>query len=58
MTNKLKILVEEWEDEKEHFNRIATRYSAAVGVLSSLNTSIYNQCEKEGIDISSLKLTE
>lgn len=58
MTNTLKILVEEWHDEAEHFNRIAIRYGASVKILASLNTSIFRQCKKDGVDISSLKLTK
>lgn len=57
-SNRLKVLIQDWIDEKEHYDRIANRWLAAVSILSSLNSEIWHQCQKEGIDINSLKLNE
>lgn len=58
MTRKLKDLVEEWMDEKHHFERISVRFLASVEIFSKLNAEIYKRCQKEGIDIKTLNLNE
>ncbi len=58
ISRKLQDLTDAWFDEKAHFERINNRYQASVKNLSSLNSQIWNQCQKEGVDISTLNLNK
>lgn len=57
MTAYLQALVNDWNDEKAHYDVITSRWLNSVKSLTSLNKLIYDQCVKEGIDIKSLNLT-
>jgi len=57
MTSKLEGLVAAWKDEHENYKLIEFRREASINTFIQLNRMIYQQCMKEGIDISSLELT-
>ena len=56
--NKLELLVKEWEEERETFDRVNLRFQTCVKVFVKLNKEIYLECQKQGIDIQSLNLNE
>lgn len=58
MTRKLKVLVEDWHDEITHFRVVEKRFLNCVSNMSELNTQIYNECVKQGIDIKTLQLSD
>ena len=57
MTDTLKVLVEAWHAEKRVAKFWGERFTASVGVLARLNTQIFDECAKAGIDISTLGLS-
>lgn len=56
MTNKLKYLIRDWDEEVELHETYRKRFLDSVTNLTSLNKKIYDTCRAEGIDINSLEL--
>lgn len=56
MDDKLKQLVMEWEAQGKLFESISGMFLASVKTLTTLNVQIYNECQKQGIEVDSLNL--
>lgn len=58
MTDKLKKLVDEFNNERELYAIVQKRFLDCVQNLANINDLIYDQCKLEGINMKELNLSE